>query len=148
MSKGIYFKEDIVEEIAQELGIPKKEVQEIVDKNIAYIKKSVLEEPIVLISLPNLAKLRFNLRLGMSSTYTNSTLTSNSGVKKYNSLLAKIELLRSYKNPQLVSYNKPLFERFYKKITKHKKVTQIYDKMYSLWAVVERKSNEILREIK
>lgn len=145
---GISFTEDIVKEMSEELGIPEKEIREIVDKNIQYIKKSVAEKPILLISLPNLTKLRFNLKLGMSSVFTNSKLNSISASKKVESLQGKVDLLKGYYNPKLVSFNKPLFERFYKKITNYKKAFYIYDKMYHMWAVVERRSNEILKEIK
>jgi len=147
MSQGIYFKEDIVQEMSKEFNIPMKEIMEIVNKNLEYIKKSVEEKPILLISLPNLTKLRFNLRLGMSSRFTTRHAKSVSGLKKYKSLSEKIGLLSAQKAPKLVSFNKPLFERLYKKITKEKTVTQIYNKMYSMWAVVEKKSNEILNKI-
>lgn len=148
MTKGIYFKEDIIDELAEETGISKKELTEIINLNIGYIKKTVIEKPVLLISLPNLAKLRFNLKLGMSSRYANADNNSALGIRKNESLDKKIELLSSYFQPQLVSFNQPLFLRLYKKIVRKSKITQIYQKMYKLWAEVERKSNEILKNIK
>lgn len=148
MSKGIYFKEDIIEELSQELKIPEKEIKEIIDLNIAYIKKSILEKPITLISLPNLAKLRFNLKLGMSSKYTHKKRGSASSIQRREAILKKIDVLTSLEksNNSLINFNKPLFERLYKKI-KHQKAKQVYDKMYHYWAVIERASNELLKKI-
>lgn len=149
MNKGIYFKEDIIKELSQELNIPEKEIKEIVDINISYIKKNILEEPVTLIALPNLAKLRFNLKLGMSSTYTLESRNSLSSAQRLQSNLKKIEVLKNLEksNRTLINFNRPLFERLYKKI-KREKAKQIYDKMYHYWAVVEKKSNEILQKIK
>lgn len=146
--KAVFFKEDIVKEMSQELNIPEKEIQEIIDLNIKYIKKSVEENPILLISLPNLAKLRFNLKLGMSSKYDKKGLTSSSGIKSYEAISEKVDLLTSYKNPRLANFKKPLSERLFKKITKFKKAFQVYDRMYHMWAAIEKKSNEILDKIK
>ena len=148
MQKGIYFKEDIIEEISKELNISKKEVEEIINLNIKYIKKSILEKPVTLVSLPNLAKLRFNLKLGMSSKYFNS-LNKSLVSKREESLTKKIEVLLNLEksNHTLINFNKPLVERLYKKI-KQTKAKQIYIKMYNYWAEIERKSNEILAKIR
>lgn len=140
MGKGVYYKEDIIEEMSKELGISIKELTEIVNTNISYIKKSIQENEILLISLPNLAKLRFNLRLGMSSRYEHRD--SKIHEKKVKGLDKKIKLLSSYYCPTLVNFNKPLFERLYRKITK-KHVTGIYDKMYKMWAEIEKENNRL-----
>lgn len=149
MSKGIYFKEDIIVELSKELGIPEKEIDEIININIDYIKHSILHKPITLISIPNLAKFRFNLKLGMSSNYTHSFNNSKASEVKKKALEVKINILRSLgkDNNSLVNFNKPLFERLYKKIVREK-ARLVYDKMYNYWAVVERKSNEILSQIR
>lgn len=147
-NKTIFFKEDIVKEMSDELNIPEKELKELVDLNIKYIKESIEKKPILLISLPSLAKLRFNLKLGMSSKYECKFLTSVSGKRKYKSLTEKITLLSSFNSPGLKSFNKPLAERLYKKIKRYKKVFRVYASLYYLWSVVEKKNNEILEKIK
>lgn len=143
MDKGVYYKEDIIKEMSLEMGIPEKEIAEIVNINISYIKKSIQDNDILLVSLPNLAKLRFNLRLGMSSRYEHRD--SKIHERKYKGLDRKIKLLSSYYCPSLVNFKKPLFERLYRKMTR-KKVTGIYDKMYKMWAEIERENNRLKKK--
>lgn len=149
MGKGIYFKEDIIEEMAKEFAIPEKELKEIVDMNLAYIKKNVKEKPLLLISLPNLAKLRFNLKLGMSSNYTLRNRSSLVSKTKAALVQEKVDALNEFRyQKKLINFQKPLFERLYKKITKEKRVRQLYNTMYHSWAAIEKKSNELLEKIK
>ncbi len=137
----ISYKSDIIEELAEELNLPKKEIEEIINLNIKYIKKSVLEKDYLIINLPNLCKLRFNFHLGMSSSLR--TNVKNKSVEK------KVEILKEYRkqNKALpLNFKHPLFYRLWKKI-KRKRENHMYVNMYKLVKEVEEESNKIIKEI-
>lgn len=138
---GITYKSDIIKELSKELGIPEKELQEIVNLNIDYIKKSAVEKDYLLISIPNLCKIRFNMKLGMSSSAYRTL--RREGVKK------KVELLRKYKiesGGKLLNFKLPLFDRLWRKAKMTYKM-HIYRDMYLMIKDVESRSNEIIEEI-
>lgn len=143
--KGVFYKKDIITEMSKEMGIPEKELEELININISYIKKSIVEKEILLVSLPNLTKLRFNLKIGMSSMHYHRE--SKIHKKKYDSLCKKVKLLSSYYSPSLINFNKPLFERLYRKIKK-RKPRAVYETMYNMWADIEKENHRILKEIK
>lgn len=146
----ITYKEDIIKELSQELNISEKEIKEIVDLNISYIKKNAIEKDFVMINLPNLCKIRLNYRLALSSYAKTKNLKSERGKVKAESLSRKIEILRKYKyvNDTLLNFKKPLFERLWRKFKRISIVNYIYTKMFSMIHELEEKTNEIIQEIR
>lgn len=140
---SITYKEDIVRKMSEETGIPEKELLEIVNMNISYIKRAAIEKDFVMISLPNLCKIRLNYRLASNS------VKNTKSVKKLVSLRKKIEFLKSVrkKYPGLMNFNKPLFERLWRKSERKLYVSKIYVNMYSMIRQVEEKTNEIIMKI-
>jgi len=61
MSNIKYF-DDIVDEIAEELGVDRKEIEEICKLNIKYIHKLTKKPEVISINLPRLGTLYFNER--------------------------------------------------------------------------------------
>lgn len=140
-NNDICYKSDIIREVADELGIKESEVEEILDINIKYIKKSVKEKNIVIVNLPNLCKLRFNFNLGLSSWHANPTKRDYIG--------DKIDLLKAYEknNLQTLNFKPPLYERLWRKLKRIKYVKKTYKNMFNMISEVEEESNRIIKEI-
>lgn len=143
---SITYKEDIIKEMSLELNIPESELKEIIDLNTKYIKKSVLETDCLLINLPNLCKIRLNYRLALDS----ATVGANN-IKRVISLKRKIELLKAQKkdknNFNLMSFNKPLYERLWRKAKRIKYNRYVYRKMYQMIRELEEETNKIIEKI-
>ena len=148
---NIVYKEDIIKELSKELNISENEIKEIVDLNLSYIKESVLDKDYVMINLPNLCKLRLNYRLALSSFY--NLKNKNKGIRaerRFQALDRKIEILRQYKykDDTLLNFKKPLFERLFKKINKSPKIIYLYRKMNRIIFDLEKRTNEIIEQIR
>lgn len=143
---SITFKDDIIKEMSIELDIPESELKEIIDLNIKYIKKSVIEKDILLINLPNLCKIRLNYKLSLGSA---SSTSSNN--PRINSLRSKVKLLNEYRlrkdKCKLMSFKNPLFERLWRKSKRIKYNKNTYKKMYEMIRELEDETNKIIEEI-
>ena len=80
MSKIVYL-EDIVDELTEEFGIDRKQVEEICKLNIKYIHKLTKNPEVISISLPKLGVLHFNSMRARNS-YKRST-----AFKKYRDIV-------------------------------------------------------------
>lgn len=145
-TSSICYKEDIIKEMSLEMNIPEKELNEIIDLNIKYIKKSVTEKDLLLISLPNLCKLRLNYKLALGLSASNSGNSPN-----VQSIRSKILLLKSYRKEKdihrLMFFKNPLYERLWRKFKRIKYNKNAYKQMYSMINELEEKTNEIIKEI-
>jgi hypothetical protein len=147
---SIAFKEDIIKELSKELNIPEKEIQEIVDINISYIKKSVKEKEYVIINLPNLCKIRLNFRLALSSFHYTKKSNSIKKLEKREQLTKQIKVLKDSQkiNRGLLNYKVPLFERLYRKAFRISHTKYIYSNMYKVIRDLENFTNNIIDTIK
>lgn len=147
---SIYYKEDIIKELSEELNIPFKEIEEIVEINNKYIKKNILEKDYIQLSLPNLCTLRLNYRLAWSSCSYLKKSKTKSKIERLTSLERKIKILTDHRFSQarLVNFKKPIFERLYNKWKRVKGLKYIYRIMYEIIGDLEKRTNEILNEIK
>lgn len=145
-TEQIGYTEDIVKELAQELGIPESEVAEIVELNIKYIRKSSLEKDYVLINLPNLCKLRLNLRMAMSTVKQSKT-------KKGEALKKKIQTLWEYKQNHRgerlpLNFKESLFSRYFREINTLSRIKYISRNIYKVIEGIEIKAHEIIAKIR
>lgn len=142
----IAYKEDIIKEMSEEMGISERELKEIVDLNIDYINKKSEEEGCYIINIPNLCKIRLNQRIAMSSakTYGNS---KRKEIAKNN--VEQLRRIRKDSGSRIHPYNyqPPLFLRLWKKLKMTKYPPNIYVKMDEMIREVEEKTNEIIKEI-
>ena len=148
----IAYKEDIIKELSKELKISEKVLEEIININILYIKKSIIEKDYVLINIPNLCKIRLNNRLAKFSLAHLKKAKSIKSKIKIESLERKIKVLDNFKLEdkqwfKLLNYNTPLFERLWRKMKREKYITFLYKKMYKMIKDVEERTNEIIKEI-
>ena len=143
---SICYKEDIIKEMSLELNIPEKEIKEIIDLNLKYIKKNVIEQNCLIINLPNLCKLRMNYKLALGSFYRGSSDKS----LRNKSLKIKIDLLEEYRlknGSRLSSFKNPLYERLWRKMKRIKYNKYTYKKMYDMIKEVEDETNTIINKI-
>lgn len=143
---SIIYKEDIIKEMSSEMGIPEKELEEIVNLNTKYIKKSILEKEYLLINLPNLCKLRLNYKLTIGSL-----VVSDSSRPRVESLKRKKILLDNYRlrktRYKLMSFKNPLYERLWRKFKRVKYNKNSYVNMHSMIKELEEETNRIIQEI-
>ena len=146
-TSSIFYKEDIIKEMSLEMNIPEKELMEIVDLNIKYIKKSVIEKDVLLINLPNLCKLRLNYKLALGSSTSASPNST-----RIKSIKSKIELLKIERKKnngyKLMSFKNPLYERLWRKAKRIKYNKNTYKNMYTIIKELEVETNEIIDKIK
>lgn len=146
-TSSITYKEDIIKEMSLEMGIPVKELEELVDLNLKYIKKSIIEKDYLLINLPNLCKLRLNYKLALDSVSGNSFQSP-----RILSLKRKITLLKSYKEKggkiRLMCFKNPLYERLWRKFKLIRYNKNTYKKMESMIKELEEETNIIIEKIK
>lgn len=138
---AISFKSDIIKELSEELNIPEKELEEIVNLNIKYIKDGALNKDFLLINIPNLCKIRFNYRLASSSVKFKTTRVEQ--VKR------KLDLLKDYRRnnkEKILNFKFPLFEKLWMKLTDSFR-RGVYKDMFRMIRDVEQRSNEIIQEI-
>lgn len=145
-TSSICYKEDIIKEMSLEMNIAEKELSEIIELNIKYIKKSVIEKDFLLVSLPNLCKLRLNykLALGLSAS-------SSDNSPSIQSIRKKILLLKDYKDKKggykLITFRNPLYERLWRKFKRIKYNKNAYKQMFSMIRELEEETNRIIKEI-
>lgn len=143
---SIFYKEDIIKEMSSEMNISEKELEEIIDLNTKYIKKSVLEKDYLLINLPNLCKLRLNYKLSIGSL-----VVSSSNSIRVESLRRKKALLDNYRlrkeRYKLMSFKNPLYERLWRKFKRIKYNKNSYTNMHSMIKELEEETNRIIKEI-
>lgn len=145
-TSSIIYKEDIIREMSKEMGIPEEELFEIVDLNLKYIKKSVLEGDHLLINFPNLCKLRLNYKLALDSATNGSP-----GNKRKISLKKKISILAEKKLKKtrypLLSFKNPLYERLWRKAKRIKYNKNPYKNMHNMIKELEEETNLIIEKI-
>lgn len=150
---SISTKEDIIKELSIETGISEKELKEVVDLNIKYIKNKAVTSDYTIIRLPKLCTIRFNYRLGKSSlVYKNKLKKKETTISKIQSLESKIRILEDVKSGtdnwmDLLNFSNPLFERLWRKYKKIKYIKFLYTKSNSIIEELEIKTNEIINKI-
>lgn len=147
-TNSITYKEDIIKELSEELSIPFKEIEEIVNLNIEYIKKSINENDNLIISLPNLCRIRLNHRLALSYIGQYGNTKYKIRQKKVVQLKRKLENFSNYKIENkdwnnILNLKKPLFERLLKKSKRLKYVNNISQNMYKMINELEEITNQI-----
>lgn len=152
-TNSITYKEDIIKELSNELSISESEIEEIVNLNIQYIKKSIVEKDYLLISFPNLCRIRLNIRLALSYVSNNKSSKYTKRKIKVIQLKRKLDLFSQYKKDNrdwhnLMNLKKPLFERLLKKYKRMKYVNYISPNMYSMIEELEGITSEITNKIK
>lgn len=150
---SITYKEDILKELSEELGIPYKEVEEIVELNISYLKDTIKNTDNLIINIPNLCKLRMNNRLALSYVHNNGKSKFKKRLDKVENLKRKLQSFTTYTENSddwqfLLNVKKPLFERLWKKSSKSKYINRITRKMYDIIENLEKETNKIIHKIK
>jgi hypothetical protein len=138
-SKPIYFTDDILEELSEKTGKDKELLADIIKTNLNYVKKSISEsDELVLISFPNLGKMRLNYYLGHCAAVADKR-------GKESTLKAKLNYLKSLfsieKGADLKNFNKPmvhtLIYNLFKEVPRN-----ILRSFYKSWKILEDKHNK------
>lgn len=138
--KKIFLTEDILKELSDKTGLELQLIEEVYKKNLEYIRKSILNIPeIVIISFPNLGKLRYNYYLaGCFKTRTKDILTKKR-------VEVKLKYLRTFlkeeKGNRLRNFNKPILFNAIGYL-EGKFTRNVINNFYNNWKKLEDKHNE------
>lgn len=152
MEADISFGSDIVKKLAEELNVPVKEVQEIIDLHIAYTKELVNKPEVTSIKVgKNIGKLVSSKALLRREIERNKT----SPVEKYKNhveltIKPRLKLVEDFieslpEKDKKSKYDKRPFIFMLKKIVNKvlgKRVTNVYEKPHRLWTVLSDYQNE------
>lgn len=151
-TNSITYKKDIIKEMSNELSIPESEIEEIINLNIQYIKNSIIEKDYLLISFPNLCRIRLNVRLALSYVSNNKSNKYKKRKVKVVQLKRKLDVFSQYKKDNkdwhnLMNLKNPLFERLLRKYKRIKYIKYISPNMYNMIEELEEITHKITNKI-
>lgn len=145
-SKEIYFIEDIYDELEKRTGKKREVLEEVIQTNFTYLKKSLYEKPeTILIRFPNLGLLKYNNFLGLLS------LKGEADTKRKDAIRGKLAYLKSLffdkRYNSLKVFNKPIVYIDMEAIReqageKYPKPTRLWSQFYKYWFIVQEEHNK------
>jgi len=138
--KALYLTEDIIEELSEKTGKSKELLNDIMKHNLAYLKKSIVEDSnVVLINIPNMGKLRFNYYLG--GCYDSKTNTKRGEGYLSEKLAYLKSFLKKEKGHELKNFNKPIVYNLLYSLKKEVP-RNLLNVFYMSWRVLEDEHNK------
>lgn len=138
--KPILFTQDIIEECSKRTGKSVELINEVYKINLEYIKKEIKEnKEIVLVSFPNLGKLRFNYYLGLCSKVVNKSPDTKKRIEERLDFIRV--LLKKEKGGELKNFNRPAVFNLFSGISDTFPGNIMKD-FYKNWKAIEERHND------
>lgn len=139
-NENLVLTQDVLKEVAKRTGQELHIVEEIYKINIEYVKRTITDDSkIIIVSFPNLGKLRFNYYLGLCYMGRTKDYEIKTRVReKINHLR---EILKEVDGGKLKNFNKPIVYNSISYVNK-KFTKNVFNNFYKHWKILEETHNE------
>lgn len=135
---NISFTEDVIKEVSKRTGKSEELIKNIYKTNLKYFHEKIKkEDDLLIVSFPNLGKMRFNYYLGLCYMSSSSQAQRAKVKKRVNALK---EVLKEENGNQLKNFNFPIVYTGILNLNNTR--NNAIKVFYKNWAILEEKHNE------